>query len=362
MTRCSKCLLQSSLPNSNFNEQGECSWCQSNFPNYNPKGENKLQIELDKYKNDNDAADCLVGLSGGKDSSYALIELKLKYGMKVEAFTYVHEGTAPFSVQNAKNICKKLGVKHHIVSLPNQLHLKTFKTFFKAWLENPNTTSAAMICVACKHLHLLGCELAKKRNIPMLVWANCPLEYSPFLAIKLKTDSGKQLERSGLITSGIQLTKKMIYSPKLLTGFIKYFKTSLYGCLAVSPTSKYLKFKYPNLQQIFFYDYIDWKPDFILSELKEKYDWKKPVDAATDWHSDCLFNAFKEYMFQKMLGTSYTDTFLSNQIRYGILSRDEALKELIRSKMFYKSELNKIVFELKLEDLDDKIDYSCFDT
>jgi len=268
MSRCSKCLMTSTLENASFDKNGECHWCQTDYPNYKPKGEENLKQILSGFKNDSDSADCLVGLSGGKDSSYALAELKIKYGMKVEAFTYVHEGTAPFSIQNAEKLCKSLNVVLHIVKLPDQLHLKTFKTFFKAWLSNPNTTSAAMICVACKHLHLLGCEIAKKRNIPMMIWSNCPLEYSPFLAIKLKTGNNNQLNRSGIIKSGLKLSQKMITSPNLLKGFMKYFRTSLYGCLAVSPTSKYLKYRYPSLTHIFFYDFIEWDPELILSKLK----------------------------------------------------------------------------------------------
>lgn len=44
-------------------------------------------------------------------------------------------------------------------------------------------------------------------------------------------------------------------------------------------------------------------------------------------------------MFQKMLGASYTDAFLSNQIRYGSITREEAWKKLVASKNYYADEL-----------------------
>ena len=117
--------------------------------------------------------------------------------MKVEAFTYVHEGSTGFSIDNAVNTCKELGVEHHFVSLDNQHHLKTFTGFFESWLKSPSPTTAGMTCVACKHLHLMGMDIAKEKNIPIIVWSNCPLEYSPFLALKIEEKEDKQMNREG---------------------------------------------------------------------------------------------------------------------------------------------------------------------
>lgn len=174
--RCSKCVLPDTIPGISFNEKKECNYCDENFPPYFPKGDESLYKFLQGNIREGTIADCLVGLSGGKDSTYALVKLKEKFNMRVEAFTYVHKGSTLFSIENAKNTCQKLNIKHHIVSLANQTHLKTFIGFFQAWLKAPSLTTAAMTCVACKHLHILGSEIAEKRNIPMIVWSSCPLE------------------------------------------------------------------------------------------------------------------------------------------------------------------------------------------
>lgn len=60
--RCSKCLIPSSLVGSNFDQNNECIWCQSNYPDYFPLGEAKLQQVIEQYKVANAAADCLVGI------------------------------------------------------------------------------------------------------------------------------------------------------------------------------------------------------------------------------------------------------------------------------------------------------------
>lgn len=359
MDRCSKCLLPASLPGNIFNEFHECLWCQRNFPNYVPKGIHNLKELLDKYRSRTMSADCLVALSGGKDSSYALLELQQTFGMKVEAYTYDHYGLFSFALQNARVICENLDIKHHIVSLPHQAHLKSFKTFFQAWIKSPNTVSAAMTCVACKHLHLLGAELAIKRRIPMIVWSVCPLEYSPFTAIKQsKTEA---MAREGLLTSAIRLSQELLRCRDLCEGILRHLGLCFSGCLAFSPTSKYLSLRYPSLKHIFFFDFCDWQPDVIVRELVARAGWSPPQEVVTDWHSDCVFNIFKEYMFQKMLGVSYMDAFLSNQIRYGILTRKEGWDILVKSKIFFAEKLLEAIKFVGLKHLTHLIDLSCFD-
>ena len=289
------------------------------------------------------------------------MELVKTYGLKAEAFTYNHDGAAPFAMENAKNVCNQLGVKHHIVSLKGHTHLETFQTFFKAWVKQPSLITAGFTCVACKHLHLLGAKLAVERKIPLIVWANCPLEYAPFLALKFKGQKGNSFKRGGIYEGSKLLAKELINSRDLLTGIVRNYRVCIPGCLAFAPTTSYFGARFPKLKHLFFYDYFDWNPETIIASLEKNAGWKKPVDVCDDWHSDCVFNVFKEYMFQKTFGASYTDAFLSNQIRHGILTREEAWQKLIKSKKYYKNALDHALSFTGLGVLKDQLDPSCFD-
>lgn len=361
MNYCNTCLLPQGLKGSDFNQKGECYWCQTGFPKYQPKGEDLLKEIIDNNRGKNGAADCMVGLSGGKDSTYTLYKLVKEFGYKAEAFTYVHEGSTQFSIDNAINVCKELNVKHYLIKLDNQAHLKSFKDYFIAWMDNPNSVSAGMTCVACKHLHIKGSQLAKERNIPNIVWSSSPLEYSPFLAIKVKTNKDNPFKRAGLLNSAVSMLKQTIISPKFAKAVIKNLKTSYYGCMAVFPTSSYLKRNFPEVNGIMFYDYIEWNPRFIKNEVKTKLPWTIPANIGEDWHSDCVFNIFKEYMFQKMYGASYTDAFLSNQIRHGIIDRDTAIKELRDSKKQFAKAIPEALKFLNMSEYLDKIDFNCYE-
>lgn len=359
MRRCSKCLLPDSLPGSSFNENGECYWCQIRFPNYTPMGIDNLGAIFKQNEGMGDSADFLIGVSGGKDSSYVLFQMKQKFGLRVEAFTYVHDGLTDFALQNAKSVCDAVGVKHHIVSLPDHKHLKTFKAFFSSWLQSNNPLAAAMTCVACKYLHILGTRLAKERKIPMIIWSMCPLEVPPF--IPTQPDGGTDKKTKTIAGLGLLLCKNMVRHQSFCKAFLGDLSTCFWGSLAFRPDSGFLKFKYPEVKHLYYFDFIEWNSTEILSTLKKSTAWCLPEHVTNDWHSDCLFNVFKEYMFQKMLGSSYTDAFLSNQIRYGLLTREQAWAELIKSKKFYASELVKTLSILDMEHLKSQIDMNCFE-
>lgn len=358
MIRCSKCLLPSTLPGSDFNDSNECSWCQSRFPYYRPKGAAELEAVLEPNRNMSAPADCLVAVSGGKDSCYALLKLQRDFGLRVEAYTYVHDGLTPRALENAKSICRNLKVRHHVVSLPNHIHLETFRTFFSVWVKSPSTVSAALTCVACKHYHLLGAELAARRNIPMIVNAGCTIEHVPFSPVNMIDK--EHLKREGLLKGAFLLAKEMGLSIELCKGIIKHLSTCFYGSLAYAATSKYLKLRYPSVKHIMFFDYCEWNPTEIAEEVMNA-GWKHPSDAADDWHSDCAFHVLKEYMFQKMFGVSYTDAFLSNQIRYGFISREVAWSRLVEGKRYFAGKLLDALEFADLGHLSRQVDAACFD-
>lgn len=87
---CSKCIMDSTDPNILFSESGECDYCH-NFsnvikPNWNTGeiGRIKLQEMARKIKADSVGRDfdCIIGLSGGLDSSYAAYIAKEKMGLR----------------------------------------------------------------------------------------------------------------------------------------------------------------------------------------------------------------------------------------------------------------------------------------
>ncbi|VVN06247.1 hypothetical protein PS662_03608 [Pseudomonas fluorescens] len=87
---CTCCIMDTSDPNVTFDERGRCDYCQ-NFesviaPNwhFDQRGESELMKMAEKIKEDGKDRefDCIIGLSGGLDSSYVSYIAKEKMGLR----------------------------------------------------------------------------------------------------------------------------------------------------------------------------------------------------------------------------------------------------------------------------------------
>jgi hypothetical protein len=76
---------------------------------------------------------------------------------------------------------------------------------------------------------------------------------------------------------------------------------------------------------LFLYDYVRWDEGDIVSTLLREYDWEVAADTSGTWRIGDATSAFYNYIYYTVAGFSEIETFLSNQIREGPITRDEAL-------------------------------------
>lgn len=115
--QCLRCILDTSYPNITFDSKGICNFCRSfehhvrKFP-INEKSETKISNILNKIRerNRNKDYDCIVGFSGGRDSSYVLYCLKEKWKMRPLAFHCDIHMNSHIAVSNIKKMCNALDV------------------------------------------------------------------------------------------------------------------------------------------------------------------------------------------------------------------------------------------------------------
>src|SRR3990167_3346082 len=81
---CTRCVMDTSDPEIMFDEQGVCSHCH-HFDNYikpswfpNDEGRRRLEMIVEQIKREGKGKeyDCILGLSGGADSSYLTLKVK----------------------------------------------------------------------------------------------------------------------------------------------------------------------------------------------------------------------------------------------------------------------------------------------
>ena len=113
---CSRCCMPNTSEGINFDELNICRGCQSS--------EDKMKIDwvarekelskiLTHYQNiSGDNYDCIVPISGGKDSCFQLHVLVKKYNVKPLAVTFSHNWFSEVGKKNLWNILEKLNVDH----------------------------------------------------------------------------------------------------------------------------------------------------------------------------------------------------------------------------------------------------------
>lgn len=119
---CKECLMPESRPRISFDENGVCNACQwakekkTNI-DWNARGE-ELAVLCKKFRSPN-GFDCIVPVSGGKDSSYVAYKMKHDLNMNVLAITITPDLQLEVGKENLENF-----IEHgydHIKVTPNPI-------------------------------------------------------------------------------------------------------------------------------------------------------------------------------------------------------------------------------------------------
>lgn len=139
---CKCCVMDTSDPDIQFDENGVCMRCNEYkeriLPVWNHgKGhEEELKALIKKVKESGRGKeyDCILGLSGGLDSSYMLHLAVKEWGLRPFVFHIDCGWNLPVAEDNIRKICNKLGVHLHIQKL-NLEELRQMQiAFFKSGL------------------------------------------------------------------------------------------------------------------------------------------------------------------------------------------------------------------------------------
>lgn len=107
MKRCTRCILPETFPGISFDEEGVCNFC---LTHRSPPtlGEARLREILSAQKGER--YDCVVPVSGGKDSTYILYYAVKVLGLRTIAVNYDSGFQSPLAAENARNACEMLDV------------------------------------------------------------------------------------------------------------------------------------------------------------------------------------------------------------------------------------------------------------
>jgi len=318
--RCTKCILPETMPFIKFNEDGVCNYCTNYTPRNNPKPKEHLIEKLEKYKR-NYGDDCLVPFSGGRDSCMGLHLIVKEFGMKPITYTYDWGMVTDLGRRNISRMSAKLGVENIIVAADIHKKRSNIKKNISAWLKNPDLGMVNIFTAGDKHFFRYLENVKKETGISLNLWGVNPLEVTHFKAGFLGMPP--EFAEEKVYYNGIQ--KQIRYHSLRFKAMLKspaYFNDSLFDTLQGEYYRSFLeKSDYYHL-----FDYWRWDEHEVDETLCNLYDWEKAIDTNTTWRIGDGTAAFYNYIYFTVAGFSEHETFRSNQIREGDITREAALK------------------------------------
>ncbi len=346
MRRCTRCTLSEHAPGISFDSEGVCSYCASTKP-ITHLGEAELLKVLDKHRRTDGKPECIVSLSGGRDSTFTLLKLVKDYGMKVLAVNYANPFTDPVAVANVDNATRILGVELVRFAQPDKLHEKTFKNGLQTWLKRPAPGMIPMMCVACKLKYRDVMRTAKKYGINCIVAGNNALELTSFknALIDLPPDADGSQHFSA--NSLKPILKGVLKNP----GYLRAWKTMFVGFLYGGPDAPGSRFFGRKLDRVDIFAYIPWNEKEVISRITSELDWDYPRELKSTWRFDCTAAYVKDLVYMTNLRMTEKDDFYARMVREGMLTREEAFARLRDENQVKREEIQKALRIGGFEDL-----------
>lgn len=304
--RCTRCVMDTTDSKITFDEKGVCDHCR-NFdkniaPFWNPE-ENRFD-ELEALASQirktgiNKEYDCILGLSGGADSSYLAYIAKEVMHLRPLAFVVDTGWNLNVAVENIEKIVKGLDLDLYTEVIHWKEMADLQLSFFKSGISScdfpqDHAIFAALYNYAVKHkirYVLTGSNRATEFIRP-------PVEWIYMNDLRMAKDIHKRFGKQKLSTYPMcgMLRYKIFY---------RYFK---------------------GMKRVYPLDYIVYNKAEAEQLLHDKYGWMKYENK----HYENVFTRFFEgYYLPHKFGFDTRKNVFSNEILAGTMSREEALEKL----------------------------------
>jgi len=311
---CTRCCMPETTEGIEFDDLGICRACNSS--------EQKMHIDwearkktLDTILNDakknavskNVAYDCIVPISGGKDSVYQLHVITKVYKMRVLAVTASHNWYSKVGWYNLMNALEEFDVDH-------MMYTPARSTVNKAALR-----SLGAIGDACWHCHSgVGSyviHVATKFRIPLLIWGESIAESTgraSYLNPVRKFDREYFLKVSAKVTPA-----EIAKDNEEKRSYQMFEPPSAEECEAA------------DLNGIHLGDFLFWDEERQTEFIKEKYHWlEDKIEGTYKGYksAECIMPGMHDFTNYLKRGFGRATIHSSFDVRTGLLNREDALK------------------------------------
>jgi N-acetyl sugar amidotransferase len=294
-----------------FDALGICQACQSSEQKIHidwVEREKSLRAILDNAKSKaGNNYDCIIPISGGKDSTFQLYVLTQIYGMKPLAVTFSHNWFSEVGWYNLYNSLEKFNVDH-IMFTPN-----------RGLVNKLARRSLSGIGDACWHCHAgvgaFPLQAAVRFKIPLLVWGESIAESSGRASYK---DPVHKFDRDYF-----QRVSGKLKPDQMVSGAIS--KRDLYPFALPSQE----EIDEVGVFGIHLGDYVFWDDERQTEFVRDNFGWRETEIEGTYKRyksAECIMPGVHDFTNYLKRGYGRASFHASLDVRAGLLSRDEGFE------------------------------------
>jgi glucosamine--fructose-6-phosphate aminotransferase (isomerizing) len=328
MKRCIRCVLPATAPFIELDAQGVCRHCR-NHSVVPLAGEGALRLLADSLRRTDGKPDCMVALSGGRDSCYVLHHVCTELKLRPVAFTYDWGLVTPLGKRNQVRMTQALGVPRVDHEDKVVTRRADVRANVLAWLKRPELGMVPLIMAGDKPFFFQAWKVKRRLDVKALFFG---------MAEDYENEDFKE-GFGGARTEGRKADKHS-YQPSLaqkLQVFKFFGRNFLLNPSYLNrslPRTAFGAFSYYVLPHDYFtnlFSFVEWNEETVVGTLRSRYGWESTRDNASTWRTGDAASAFINHIYLCTAGFTENDFLRSNQVRRGVISRERAL-ELVKAE------------------------------
>ena len=317
---CTRCVSDTTMSEIEFDENGICNFCKlhDRFVEMYPLGEvgeKRINLLLQKIKEDGKGKpyDCIIGLSGGADSTY-LLYWAVQKGLRPLAVSFDNGWNTDIAVKNIKRATDILGVELHTIIADWEEMKDLQRAFILASVSDADApTDYAIYSI----LHVEAIKAGVKYSLnghSFRAEGTVPKSWSYFdgryvRSVHKKYGTGKKIKSFPLMTLGQYV----------------YYTTV------------------KKIRDIRVFDYIEYNKIKAKKIIAKELGWQ---DYGGHHHENVFTRFFQSYYLPQKFGIDKRKVEYSALIRSGLMTREEALADLSHPYPYNKEDIDFVIKKL----------------
>lgn len=306
---CVRCCMPETQEGITFDDMGICQACQSQEQKIHidwVEREKQLRKIFDEAKaKAGNNYDCILPISGGKDSTFQMHVLTKVYGMKPLAVTFSHNWYSETGWYNLMNALEEFNVDHIMFTPNRELVNKLAKR------------SLSGIGDACWHCHsgvgAFPLQAAVRFKIPLLIWGESIADYSGRAS---HFNPVRKFDREYFTKVSAKLHPHEMVNEEISERDLHPFNVpSAEECEAI------------GVHGIHLGDYIFWDEERQTEFVRDNYGWKETqVEGSYKGYksAECIMPGVHDMACYLKRGYGRATFHASMDVRNGLLTKDEA--------------------------------------